>query len=169
MDGSAGVMGTKQGHKTSSGLEMIQAALTGRFETVQRQAIGNEAARMGSMQRFFNQHAFEPMDYQFVNDDGGTTFARLSKDDIYTQGRPFLFRVEIDLNFGNTRQQRQDDLDLFEISMKFEEARRAMKDPNIRKVDLSQLFEKSCRTSAGATHPASSSKRGTWWTRTPSS
>jgi hypothetical protein len=142
MDGSAGVMGTKQGHKTSSGLEMIQAALTGRFETVQRQAIGNEAARMGSMQRFFNQHAFEPMDYQFVNDDGGTTFARLSKDDIYTQGRPFLFRVEIDLNFGNTRQQRQDDLDLFEISMKFEEARRAMKDPNIRKVDLSQLFEK---------------------------
>lgn len=141
LDGSPGVRGTKQDHKTKGGLEQVVINTQTRFITMQASALSNEAKRGLSMQELFNQFAFEKMDYRLLNEDGSTAYAQFNKEDVYTEGRPFLFQIEIDPTWGNTQQQRQDAQDLFELGIKYEELRKTMNDPTMKKVVLSELFE----------------------------
>lgn len=144
-DGSPGPMGTKQMHKTASGMELIQSNINTRFVTSYRQALINEARRMMSMSNFFSQFQFEKMPFRIYRDDGSTALAEFNKDDIYTQGRGFEFAVEIDPNFGDSQVQRQQDLFLFSQAQAYEQFRAAQRDPQMRRVDLSKLFERVLR------------------------
>lgn len=141
LDGAAGVKGTKQDHKTKGGLEMVQINTQTRFITMQAAALSNEAKRGLSMQSILNQFFFEKKDYRLVREDGSTAYARFNKDDIYTEGRPFLFHIEIDPTWGNTAQQRADAQDLFELGVEYEKLRKEANDPSMKKANLSKMFE----------------------------
>lgn len=142
LDGSPGVQGTKQGHKTKGGLELISANINTRFVVMQRQALINEARRMMSMEQFFSQFAFEKMPYRLYRDDGSTALADFNKDDIYTEGRGFDYAVEVDMNWGNTEVQRNQDLFLFDRAMNYEKLRAGIKDPEMRRANLDKLMER---------------------------
>lgn len=141
LDGSPGVRGTKQDHKTKGGLEQVVLNTQTRFITMQASALSNEAKFGRSMQEIFNQFCFEKMDYRLLNEDGSTAYAQFNKDDIYTEGRPFLFQIEIDPTWGNTAQQRQDAQDLFDLGMNYEKLRKELNDPSMKKANLSKMFE----------------------------
>jgi hypothetical protein len=145
MDGSPGTRGTKQDHKTKGGLELIQVNLNSRFVTMYRQALVNEARRMMSMSRFFDQFAFEKMPYRQYRDDGSTALAKFNKDDVYTEGRGFEFAIEIDPNFGDTQVQRQEDLYLLDRGYEYERVRRETRDPSMRQLRCDVLMEKVLR------------------------
>lgn len=141
LDGSPGIKGTKQDHKTKGGLEMISESLSLIYQTIMSQSMENECRRMQSMQRFFDQHAFEKMPYQLLREDGGQAYALFNREDIYTAGRGFNYSIEIDPSFGNVQVQRQDAIDLFNSGLKYEEMRLKFKDPRMKKLDLSELYE----------------------------
>ena len=141
LDGSPGVSGTKQNHKTARGMETIQINTQTRFITMQAQALINEARRGLSIQEMFNQFAFEKQAYRIVRDDGSTIYAQMNKDDIYTEGRPFEFAVELDATWGNTTAQRRDAQEVFDLAMQYEKLRSEMRDPEMKKANLSILFE----------------------------
>ncbi len=145
MDGSPGVQGTKQEHKTARGMELITVNMSTRFVTMQRQGLINEARRMMSMSHFFSQFAFEKMPYRLYRDDGSTALAEFNKDDIFTEGRGFEFAVEIDPTFGDTQIQRNQDLFLFDRSVEYERLRKELGDPTMRKINLDVLMEKNLR------------------------
>ena len=144
-EGSPGVEGTKAGHKTYKGLVDVQANLRVRDSSVQRNALINEALRMWSMQAFFNQYLFEPIDIRVVHDDGSHSFAQFTKDDIFTDGRPFDMVIELDPAWGDTDTQRKLALFLFDRAVDYEKYRREAKDPSMRKMSLDQLMERILR------------------------
>lgn len=141
-DLSPGVMGTKQSHKTYKGMVEIQNNLAIRTTTIQRQALINEALRMMSMERFFSQFCFEKQPYRIYRDDGTTGLAEFNKDDVFTEGRGFEFLVEIDPNFGDTQVQRQQSLFLLDRAIDYEKLRREMRDPKMKRFDLSMQFQR---------------------------
>jgi hypothetical protein len=141
MDGSPGVRGTKQDHKTLGGLEIIQSNMSPRYTTIQRQGLINEARRMESMERFMSQFGFEKVDYALVNDDGSHAYAVFNKDDIATEGRGFRYAILIDPNYGDTNAQRQLAVGVFDKAVEYEKLRLEFKDPTMRRCDLSFLFE----------------------------
>ena len=142
-DGSPGTMGTKQEHKTKGGLELIQSNMNTRFLTNQRHALVNEARRMQSMSEFFSQFHFEKMPFRIYHDDGTTALADFNKDDIFTEGRGFEFAIEIDPNFGDEQNERQQNLFLMDRGMEYEKYRMEVGDPSMRKLNVSKLFEKT--------------------------
>lgn len=145
MDGSPGTRGTKQDHKTKGGLELLQFNLNTRFVTMQRQALINEARRMMSMSRFFDQFAFEKQPFRVYKDDGSTALAEFNKDDVFTEGRGFEFAIEIDPNFGDSQVQRQEDLFLMDRAYEYEKMRRELRDPRMRQLNVDKLMEKVLR------------------------
>lgn len=142
LDGSPGVMGTKQNHKTKGGMEIIQVNTQTRFITMQAQALINEARRGLSMQNFFDQFAFEKKSYRLVREDGTTAYAKFNKDDIFTEGREFQFAVEVDPTWGNNSAQRQEAQSLFEQGVSYEQLRVATKDPSMPRLVLSEMFKR---------------------------
>ena len=141
MDGSPGVAGTKQDHKTAKGMERIQFNTDTRFVTMAAQSFINEGNRGRNLQDFFNQFAFEKQPFRVVGDNGTTTYAKFDKSDIYTAGRPFSLVVEVDPLYGNNDAQRQNALAIFEQGKEYEILRQNAKDPSLRKVNLDILFE----------------------------
>ncbi len=147
LDGSQGVRGTKQEHKTARGMEMIVASLGGRFITIQRQAVANEAARMTSMERFFSQHQWDKIDVAVFNDDGSTSYAQFNKDDVATDGRGFRYSVDIDPTWGDTRAQREDSLDNLHEAIEYLKVAKEFGDETWRLPDVPFLFENLLRKS----------------------
>ena len=145
MDGSPGVRGTKQDHKTKGGLELISENMGTRFVTMQAQALINEARSGISMLSFLEQFFFEPTDYRSMRDDGTTTFAKFTKEDINTQGRGFHFTITVDPLWGNTRAQRQDAIEMLHEAQGYAKIFMEMKDPTMKKINLSQLFENALK------------------------
>jgi hypothetical protein len=140
-DGSPGVQGTKSYSKTAHGMEILQTNLNTRFATMQSQALINEALSGQSMQYFFEQFAFEAVSYRSLREDGSTSYSKFTKEDIDTQGRGFNFLVTVDPLWGNTHQQRQDALEIFQEGVNYEELRMKMNDPKMKRIDLSELFD----------------------------
>lgn len=141
MDPSPGVDGTKANHKTARGMEEIRYNMDARFGVMALQSFINEANRGRSMQDFINQFHFEPRPYRLASDNGSTTFSEFTKDDIYTEGRPFEFVIEVDPLFGNQEAQARRELGLFDRAVDYERLRREMKDPEMPRVNLGVLFE----------------------------
>jgi hypothetical protein len=141
LDGSPGTRGTKQDHKTKGGLEIISENMGTRFVTMQAQALITEARAGIAMSYLLDQFFFEPTDYRSVQENGTTLYKRFSREDIDTKGRGFNFTVTVDPLWGNTRAQRQDAQDLFELGIKYEELRLQIKDPKMKQMQLSELME----------------------------
>ena len=147
MDWSVGLAGQKGRNKTARGMEIMSAQLAGRFTTIQRQALNNEAARMTSMERFFSQHQWDKVDVALVNDDGSTTYAKFNKDDIFTEGRGFRFSVEVDLTWGDTRAQREDSMEMLDKGIEYEKVRKEFGDASWKTLDVPYLFEQMLKKS----------------------
>ena len=141
MDGSPGVAGTKQDHKTAKGMEQIRFNTDSRFITMAAQSFINEGNRGRNMQDFFNQFAFEKRPYRVTTDNGTTVYARFDKSDIYTEGRPFDLVVEVDPLYGNSDAQKQGALGMFDRAVDFRKLVMELKDPTIRVPNLDILFE----------------------------
>lgn len=141
LDGSPGVGGTKQSHKTKGGMETIAVNINTRFITIQSQSLINEALAGLSMQELFEQFAFTKSSYRIVREDGSTAYAKFNKDDIFTNGRGFNFVVSVDPTWGNTQAQRQDAQDVFDLGIGYEKLRKEIGDPSMRRLVLDKLFE----------------------------
>lgn len=140
LDGSPGVQGTKQNHKTKGGMEVVVNNLNTRFATNQAYGLINEALAGESMSYFFAQFAWEPVSYSRLTEDGSTVYEKFTKDDIDTEGRGFRFLVTVDPVWGDTRAQRQDAQDLYELGLGYEKWRMESKDPEAKKLVLSEVF-----------------------------
>lgn len=141
LDGSPGVMGTKQSHKTAKGQQGIINNMSASFSRWQRQARINECRRGLSMSNFFSQFAFEKISHRYYRPDGTTVFAEFNKDDIDTQGRSFDFLFNNDPQWGDLAQKRSMKLEIYQESSAYEKQRLESKDPTMRKVNLDILFE----------------------------
>ncbi len=146
-DGQPGVQGTKASHKTATGMEILQNNLNTRFATMQAQGLINEALAGQSMEYFFAQFAFEPVSYCCLQQDGSTVYSKFTKDDIDTKGRGFRYLITVDPLWGNTHQQRQDAIEIFQEGVSYEELRVKINDPKMKKVDLSELFDQLLKKS----------------------
>lgn len=143
LDGSPGVKGTKQQHKTARGMqEILQSTVAPIMKSVFRRGLCNEAWRMDSMQKFIDQFGHEKMPYDIMQQDGSFTFAELNKDDISTEGMGFRYSIEVDPSFGNTQAQRQDAIDIFHEGIEYMKLWNEIKDPSMKKMDLSDPFER---------------------------
>ncbi len=147
MDGSGGVQGTKQDHKTARGLQTIVNNMSPSFSRWQRQARVNECRRGQSMADMFAQFGFEKMSYRLYRPDGSTGYAEFNKDDVDTQGRGFDFLYDMDPMWGDPNQKRQMKLAAFQQGADYEKLRLELKDPNMPKVVLGELIEDVFRES----------------------
>ena len=140
-DGSPGVAGTKQWHKTAKGMEDIRINTNTRFITMAAQAFINEGNRGISMQNFLNQFWFEKQPVRVVGENGTTSYMEMTKEDIYTEGRRFDLVVEVDPLFGNLDAQRQMAMSMFDRAVDFKKMAVELKDPTMRHPNLDFLYE----------------------------
>ena len=141
-DLSPGSEGTKQTHKTATGLIEIQQNMNTRFVMVQRIELANYQAQMESMEEFFSQFQFDKVNYRQYRDDGSTALAEFSKDDIYTEGRGFDYIIEIDPSAGDDAVARAQLIGVFDIALKYENWRLSASDPEAKKIVLSNIMQK---------------------------
>ena len=141
-DLSPGVEGTKQSHETLGGLLEIQANFRNRFSTIQRLHLASYAEQMDSMEALFNQYQFDPMPFRQYSDDGSLAYLDLSLDDTDTEGMGFDYMMETDPSFGDDNLQRQFNVQLFDISLKYENWRAQLGGPEAEKLNLARLMRK---------------------------
>lgn len=139
-DNSPGIRNNRRGPKTATEVEALSVNVGTRFATMQAQALINEALSGESMEYMVSQFMWEPVSYSHLSEDGSTVYAKFTKDDIDTNGRGFRYRVTVDPLWGNSHVQRQDALDIFNSGVQYMELFIQLKDPTMKKVDLSELY-----------------------------
>lgn len=146
MDGSPGVAGTKQQHKTKGGMDVLRANLDTRFATMQSQGLINEALGAQSLEYLTLQFMWDPVSYEHLMDDGATVYKKFTKDDIDTKGRGLKYVIQVDPLWGNNQAQRQDAQEVVQLLIEYEKLRLEMKDPKMKRANISLSMERLLKT-----------------------
>lgn len=141
-DLSPGVEGTKQYHKTATGLLEIQTALAKRFAMMRRTQMGNYQDQMAFMYSLYDQFMFDKLPFTEYRDDSQTSTVDYTRDNIYTDGEGFDYMVEEDPSFGDNVVQRNQLMILLELAMKYETFRVNSKDPTMLKLDVAEFMRR---------------------------
>ena len=141
LDGSPGVSGTKQAHKTKGGMDQIVSNMTPSYSRWQRQARINECRRCMNMADMFEQFAFEKQSYRLVRADGSTSFAEFDRTDIATDGRGFDFGYNMDPAWGNPQQRLAMKQGVYKAGIEYMSLDKKIRGENSREVVLDVLFE----------------------------
>lgn len=139
-DMSPGPMGTKPFHKTYGGLMEIQSTFDRRFGVI---AALDQAATMHQYDEAYWLHE------QFMFDDvlvtvpgkGGANAVTFSREDIDTQGVGFLFVASDDPSFGDTQVQRNQNMVLMDLCLRYVQARAALNKTEWRDVKADEVME----------------------------
>lgn len=141
-DLSPGVEGTKAYHKTYGGMMEIQSNMAKRFGIMRRLRLANCQKQVSSMYFFFEQFMHEPINISgVINKAGELAAMTYSRDDINTNGIGFETIIEEDPAFGDTAVQRTQNMVLFDLSIKYNEAREKFKDYNSPQASLYQAYQ----------------------------
>lgn len=141
MSPAPGPQGTRQGHKTARGLDAIASIVGSRFGVMAAQALISECILGENMLYMTEQFHWEKVSYRSIQDDGTTVYKKFDRTDISTDGRGLRLLISVDPTWGNTSQQRQDSLDMLDEGIKYEELRAKLKDPTMKKFNISAQFE----------------------------
>ena len=139
-DLTPGPMGTKPYHKTYGGMMEIQATFDRRFGVI---AALDQAATMEQYDAAYWLHE------QFMFDDvlvpvqgkGGANAVTFSREDIDTQGVGFLFVASDDPSFGDTQVQRNQNMVLMDLCLRYVQARAALNKTEWRDVKADEVLE----------------------------
>lgn len=141
IDGSPGVQGTKQNHKTKGGMDLIYTALAPSYARFQRQARINETRRCANMADILAQFHFNKMPFRLVKPDGSTAFAEFSKEDIDTEGRGFDFGYSVDPMWGNPQQKLSLKSVIYQSAIEYMSLPKNIRGLNSKDVNISDLFD----------------------------
>jgi hypothetical protein len=144
-DFSPGAEGTKQYHKTATGITEISSAMRTRQAMMLRMLLINASRQMESMEAFISQYQFDPAPYRQYRDDGSTLMVELSKDDVYTDGVGFDYVMEIDPAAGDDAIARQHSVYLIDLAIKYEAWRQGAGDPTIERANVAEMFRNTLR------------------------
>lgn len=139
-DLSPGPMGTKPSHSTFGGLMEIQTTFARRFGVI---AALDQAATMEQYDAAYWLHE------QFMFDDvlvtvpgkGGANAVTYSREDIDTEGEGFLFTASDDPSFGDTQVQRNQNMVLMDLCLRYVQARMSMNKTEWRDMKADELME----------------------------
>ncbi len=139
-DLSPGALGTKPFHKTYGGLMEIQSTFARRFGVI---AALDQAATMEQYDAAYWLHE------QFMFDDvlvkvpgkGGANAVSFSREDIDTQGNGFLFIASDDPSFGDTQVQRNQNMVLMDLCLRYVQARAGLNKTEWRDVQADEVLE----------------------------
>lgn len=139
-DFSPGTDGTKQDHKTLGGLLEIESAIAKRVATIIRMDLMVYQEQMESMEAFFTQFQFEKIPIRVYSEDGATASVEMNMDDIYTDGRGFDYIIDVDPSYGDDSVQRNQNMVLFDLALKYEQWRATSGQPEAAKLKVSEIF-----------------------------
>jgi len=138
-DLTPGAMGTKPYHKTYGGMMEIQSLFDKRFGVI---AALDQAVTMQQYEDAYWLHE------QFMFDDvtvaggkGGLGARTFSREDIDTEGEGFLFVASDDPSFGDTQVQRNQNMVLLDLCLKYVQARAALNKTEWRDVKADEVLE----------------------------
>ena len=139
-DMSPGPLGTKPYHKTYGGMMEIQSTFDRRFGVI---AALDQAATMKQYDDAYWLHE------QFMFNDvlvpvagkGGANAVSFSREDIDTQGEGFLFIASDDPSFGDTQVQRNQNMVLMDLCLRYVQARQALNKTEWRDVKADEVLE----------------------------
>jgi hypothetical protein len=141
VDFSAGVKGTKQYHKTATGLMELQSNIARRFSIGRKLMLSNIQKRMQTAYELCDQFLFEPITARINLPNGNTLYPDLTREDIIVSGG-IDFIITNDPSFGDDAIQRNQLMVLLEMFMKYETFRMKVGDANMLKAKISDLFKK---------------------------
>lgn len=121
-DLSPGSEGTKQFHKTATGLLEIQESLERRFAVMKRQFMSNFQDQAQFASELVEQFQFSPTSIMVLTGDGKPTFKNVTREDL-TSAVGFDFLIEHDPSFGNESVRRDHSVFAFKLFMEYERAR----------------------------------------------
>lgn len=141
-DLSPGKEGTKQTHDTLGGLLEISSNIANRVATVIRGDLACYQDQMDSMEKIYDQFQWEKVSTRTYADDGSTSMMEWDRADLYTEGRGFDYLNDIDPSWGDDSVQRNQILLMLRESVAYEEARRKWGDPEMKKIDITEIIQK---------------------------
>jgi hypothetical protein len=139
-DFSPGTAGTKQDHKTLGGLMEIQANMAHRVSTIIRHDLLVYQEQMEAMEAYFSQFQFDKVPIRTYAEDGATGTVEMNMDDIYTDGRGFDFLIDVDPSYGDDSVQRNQNMVLFDLALKYETWRAQFGGADAAKLKVSEIF-----------------------------
>lgn len=140
-DLSPGVQGTKQFHKTASGLLEIQKNLAQRFTIMAVLDLAALQEQMETMYWMFEQFMWDKMSFSTWNESGVFQAEDYVREDFDTGGKGFIFIQSEDPSFGDKAIERNQEMILMEIAMKYEQYRRTVRDPEMKKLVIDELMK----------------------------
>lgn len=139
-DLSPGVEGTRQYHKTATGLMEIQNNLAKRFTIMLNNSLSYIQNHMEIMYWQFEQFMFTPMDYGVTNEQGIFKAEQYTREDIITD-RGFIFLQSDDPSFGDDTVQRNQLMVLLEKAMSYESMRLQMNKKEWSEAKVDKFFK----------------------------
>ena len=142
-DLSPGVQGTKQTHKTATGIIEIQQNLANRFALLLRQNLANAQKQMSSMEAFAEQYYFGKQMLRSYKEDGSSMLIQFSREDIDTEGYGFDHIITIDPAAGDDAIVRSQILAAFDLGLKYNEWASAKGGLEAEVVNLAPIMKKA--------------------------
>lgn len=140
-DLSPGTEGTKQYHKTYSGLMEIQQALAARHSVIQRQFLANFQDQMQRMMDFLGQFQFSPTAVLAYDDAGKPSYREVPREEMVPQDG-FNFIIESSPGMGDESILRDHAVFIFEKAIAYEDKRLQYQDPTMPKANIAESFRK---------------------------
>lgn len=141
-DLSPGVEGTKAYHKTYGGMMEIQSNMAKRFGIMRRLRLANYQVQINEMYFFFEQFMHESMGFAtYFSKTGQHSAVEYTREDINTNGLGFDTVIEEDPAFGDTQVQRTTNMVLFDMSLKYNEAREKFKDFSSPQASIYEMYK----------------------------
>ncbi len=140
-DLSPGTSGTKQYHKTASGLIEIQNSLAKRFAIMRRIQLSSYLLQLQRIYDMCMQFMFEPLQIK-AETDGKTIYPKVTRDDIWAGEEGFDFVIQEDPSFGDNVVQRNQLMVLLEILINYETFRMKTGDKDLLKVRISEVIKR---------------------------
>jgi hypothetical protein len=141
VDFSAGVKGTKQYHKTATGLLELQNNIAKRFSISRKLMLTNIVKRLQTAYELCVQFLFEPVVARISLPNGNTMYPELTREDIIVTGG-IDFIITNDPSLGDDTIKRNQLMVLLELFMKYEAFRIKTGDASMMKAKVSDLFKK---------------------------
>lgn len=140
-DFSPGTEGTKQTHKTATGLMEIRQELANRYVTIRRSHLAYYQDQMWFMEKLFTQFQFDKVPYLAYGPDGSTSMVELNMDDYDTGGVGFEFLIEEDPAFGDDALRREQRMVLLRVLMEYEQWRVTIGGPDNPQAKVGEVLK----------------------------
>lgn len=121
-DLSPGSAGTKQTHKTATGLLEIQEAVEERFSVARSQALTDLQDQYKTALDFMEQFQFSSTSTMVFDENGKPGFKEVTREQIITP-RGFDFFMENDPNYGNETLRRDRAVFVYRLYLEYEQSR----------------------------------------------